>query len=75
MVWVQIFKTIIVVLITMIICAYSSNLEQNQVMKKINQIKTNYIKNAMNNLWIIKNISNSFNYPINQQLQKYFRFY
>lgn len=51
---------IIVVLITTIICAYSSNLQQNHVMKKINQIKTNYIKNAMDNLWIIKNISNSF---------------
>lgn len=59
----------------MIICACSSNLQQNQIMRKINQIKTNYIKNAMDSLWIIKNISNSFNYPINQQLQKYFRFY
>lgn len=43
--------------------------------KKIKQIKPKYIKNAMDNLWIIKNISNSFNYPINQQLQKYFKFY
>lgn len=52
---------IIVVLITTFICAYSSNLQQNHVMKKKNQqIKTNYIKNAMDNLWIIKNISNSF---------------
>lgn len=59
----------------MIICACSSNLQQNQIMRKINQIKPNYIKNATDNLWIIKNISNSFNYPINQQLQKYFRFY
>lgn len=44
-------------------------------MKKIKQIKTIYIKNATGNLWIIKNISNSFNYPINQQSQQYFKFY
>lgn len=43
--------------------------------KKKKQIKPYYIKNATGNLWIIKNISNSFNYPINQQLQKYFKFY
>lgn len=29
----------------------------------------------MDNLRIIKNTSNSLHYPINQQLQKYFRFY
>lgn len=34
MVWVQIFKIIIVVSIAVIICAYSGNLQLNQVMKK-----------------------------------------